>query len=145
MVKQHCLIISEKHVLRFNKIDKVDAARLDVIKRQLNQYGIVVEEWGGDVIAVPISAKNGTGIDQLLEMIILQAEMLELRAEADVPAHGYILESSMEKGRGAVATVISRGGILRNGDYFICGKTSGRVNSLTDSYGRRLKEVEPSV
>jgi translation initiation factor IF-2 len=132
-------------VVAVNKVDKVDTARLDVIKRQLNQHGITVEDWGGDVICVPISAKTGMGVDRLLEMLSLQAEMMELRAEINVPANGYILESSVEVGRGSVATVIAQNGILKVGDYMLCGTTTGHISSLFDSYGKRIKEVHPSV
>ena len=132
-------------VVAVNKIDKVDSSRLEVIKRQLNQHGITVEDWGGDVICVPISAKTGMGVDRLLEMLALQAEMMELRAEINVPANGYILESSVEVGRGSVATVIAQNGILKVGDYVLCGNTSGHISSLFDSYGKRIKEVHPSV
>ena len=104
-------------VVAINKVDKVDAARLDVIKRQLNQYGVTVEDWGGEVICVPISAKTGAGVDRLLEMLSLQAEIMELRAEVNVPADGYVLESSSEKGRGWVVTLIAQNGILKVGDY----------------------------
>ncbi len=132
-------------VVAINKVDKADAARLDVIKRQLNQHGITVEDWGGDVICVPISAKTGQGVDRLLEMLSLQAEMMELRAEINVPASGYILESSVEIGRGSVATVIAQNGILKVGDYMLCGNTTGHISSLFDSYGKRIKEVHPSI
>ncbi len=132
-------------IVAINKMDKVDSSRLDVIKRQLNQHGITVEDWGGDVICVPISAKTGTGVDHLLEMINLQAEVMELRAEINVPANGYILESSVETGRGAVATVIAQNGVLKVGDYLLCGNTSGHISSLFDSYGKRIKEVYPSI
>jgi translation initiation factor IF-2 len=132
-------------VVAINKVDKVDSARLDVIKRQLNQYGITVEDWGGDVICVPISAKTGTGIDRLLEMVSLQAEMMELRAEVDVPANGYILESSVETGRGSVATVIAQNGVLKVGDYVLCGNTSGHISSLFDSYSKSIKQVYPAI
>jgi translation initiation factor IF-2 len=132
-------------VVAINKVDKVDTARLEVVKRQLNQHGLTVEDWGGDVICVPISAKIGTGVDRLLEMVALQAEMMELRAEVDVPANGYILESSIEIGRGVVATVIAQNGLLKVGDYMLCGNTSGHISSLFDSYGKRIKEVYPSI
>ena len=132
-------------VVAINKVDRVDTARLDVIKRQLNQHGITVEDWGGDIICVPISAKTGEGVDRLLEMLSLQAEIMELRAEIDVPANGYILESSVEIGRGSVATVIAQNGILKVGDYMLCGNTTGHISSLFDSYGKRIKEVHPSI
>jgi len=132
-------------VVAVNKIDRVDSARLEVIKRQLNQHGIIVEDWGGDVICVPISAKEGTGVDRLLEMLSLQAEMMELRAEVGVPANGYILESSVETGRGCVATVIAQNGSLKVGDYVLCGNTSAHISSLFDSYGKRIKQLSPSI
>ncbi len=132
-------------VVAINKVDKVDITRLETIKRQLNQHGLTVEDWGGDVICVPISAKLGTGVDKLLEMIALQAEMMELKSEIDIPAHGYILESSFEKGRGCVATVITQNGILKVGDYIVCGNTLGHISSLFDSYGKRIKEVLPAI
>ena len=132
-------------VVAVNKIDKVDSSRLEVIKRQLNQHGITVEDWGGDVIYVPISAKTGEGVDRLLEMLSLQAEVMELRAEINVPANGYILESSIETGRGSVATVIAQNGILKIGDYLLCGNTTGHISSLFDSHGKRIKEIHPSL
>jgi len=132
-------------VVAVNKVDKVDSARLEVIKRQLNQHGITVEDWGGEIICVPISAKTGAGVDRLLEMVALQAEMMELRAEVDVPANGYILESSVETGRGNVVTIITQNGILKVGDYVLCGTTSGHINSLFDSYGKRIKQSYPSI
>lgn len=132
-------------VVAINKVDRVDAARLDVIKRQLNQYGVTVEEWGGDIICVPISAKTGAGVDRLLEMLSLQAEMMELRAEINVPAEGYVLESSSEKGRGWVVTLIAQNGILKVGDYVLTGTTSGHISSLFDSYGKRIKESHPAL
>lgn len=132
-------------VVAINKVDKVDITRLETIKRQLNQHGLTVEDWGGDIICVPVSAKLGTGVDKLLEMVALQAEMMELRAEVGVPANGYILESSSEKGRGCVATVIAQNGILKVGDFIVCGNTSGHISSLFDSHGKRIKEVLPAI
>jgi len=132
-------------VVAINKVDKVDVARLDIIKRQLNQYGITVEDWGGDIICVPISAKIGTGVDRLLEMVSLQAEIMELRAEINVPAEGYVLESSSEKGRGWVVTLIAQNGILKVGDYVLTGTTSGHISSLFDSYGKRIKASHPAL
>jgi translation initiation factor IF-2 len=132
-------------VVAINKVDKVDITRLETVKRQLNQHGLTVEDWGGDIICVPISAKLGTGVDKLLDMVALQAEMMELRAEVGVPANGYILESSSEKGRGVVATVITQNGILKVGDFIVCGNTSGHISSLFDSHGKRIKEVLPAI
>ncbi len=142
---KHVQLMESPVIVALNKVDRVDAARIDVIKRQLSQHNIIVEDWGGDVICAPISAKFGTGVDHLLEMISLQSDMMELRAEIDVSASGYILESSLEKGRGPVATVITQNGVLKIGDYFSCGDTSGRISSLVDSAGQRIKEALPSI
>lgn len=132
-------------VVAVNKIDKVDASRVDRVKQQLSQHDILVEDWGGEVVLVPISAKEGTGVDQLLEILVLQAEMLELKAEMEGSGKGYVLESKLEKGRGPVATVIGRHGRIKVGDFFVCGKTTGKINSLVNSYGKRIKEVAPSI
>lgn len=132
-------------VVAINKIDKVEPARVEIIKRQLAQYDLLPEEWGGHVVVVPISAKEGTGIDQLLEMILLQTQLMELKADVAGPAKGYVLEAKIEKGRGPVATFLARHGTIKIGDYFICGAVSGRVSSLVNSYGQRVKEVGPSV
>jgi translation initiation factor IF-2 len=106
---------------------------------------LLPEEWGGQVMVVPISAKEGKNVDHLLEMIALQAEMMDLKASVSATVQGYVLESKMLKGRGSVATVLCRQGILRVGDYFKAGSVVGKVTSLTDSTGAVLKEVGPSV
>ncbi len=132
-------------IVAVNKIDKVDVTRLEGIKRELAQQDLLPEEWGGSTVVAPISAKLGTGVDSLLEMIVLQAQLMELRADFDSPARGYILESKLEKGRGSVATIICQSGKLAMGDYFICGNTTGKISSLVDSYGRPIKDAYPSV
>jgi len=132
-------------IVAINKIDRVDEQRIEVVKRQLTQHDMLSEEWGGDTICVSISAKEGKGIDHLLEMIILQAEMMELKASKTVPAQGYILESRMLKGRGSVATLLCRQGTLRVGDYLTAGAVVGKVTTLTDSFGKQLKEAGPST
>lgn len=132
-------------IVAINKIDKVDKTRLETIKRQLAQYDLLPEEWGGQVVVVPISAKEGTNIDQLLEMILLQAQLMELKADIAGAAKGYVLEAKIEKGRGPVATLISQHGIVKIGDYFVCGNVTGRISSLVNSSGQRLKEALPSV
>ena len=132
-------------IVAINKIDKVDAARIEVIKRQLAQHDLVPEEWGGPVICVPISAKIGTGVAHLLELIVLQAHLMELKGNALIPVQGYILESKTEKGKGFVATVLCRQGTLRVGDFFKAGHVGGKVISLIDSFGKNRKEVGPSV
>jgi translation initiation factor IF-2 len=132
-------------VVAINKVDKVPAARIDIVKRQCAQYDLVPEDWGGDVICVPISAKTGMGVDYLLEMILLQAQIMELRADVSGLAQGYVLEAKLEKGRGVVATIICQKGTMRVGDYFKAGLVVGKVSSLVDSQGKRLKEVGPSI
>ena len=132
-------------IVAINKIDKVDASRMDIVKRELAQHDVLPEDWGGDAICVPISAKEGTNVDQLLEMVILQSQIMELRAAQSGPAKAYVLEAKLEKGYGSVATVISRGGIIAVGDFFVCGNTVGRVTSLINSYGKRIQKVGPSI
>lgn len=132
-------------IVAINKVDKVDKTRLEIVKRQLAQHDLLPEEWGGEIVCVPISAKTGEGIDHLLEMIVLQTELMELKAVKDIPAQGYVLESKLEKGRGPVATVLCRQGTLRVGDFFSAGTVKGKVTSLTNSEGDRCKSVGPST
>lgn len=132
-------------VVAINKIDKVDEAAIDRVKMQLAQHDVLVESWGGQVIAVPISAKVGTNVDQLLDMLALQAEIMELKARQSGQGIGAILESKIEKGRGVVATLILRHGIVRVGDYFKAGSVTGRINSLVNSDGARLEQVGPAI
>jgi translation initiation factor IF-2 len=133
-------------IVAVNKIDKVDAARLDIIKRQLAQHDLLPEDWGGEIVCVPLSAKSGEGIDKLLEMISLQAQLMELRADKECTARGVVLEGRLEKGRGAVATLISQHGTLNVGDYIVCASgAAGRINSLVDSAGRVVKYAGPAI
>ncbi len=132
-------------VVAANKMDKVSPERLDVIKRQLSQHDVLVEDWGGSVVLAPISAKTGQGVSELLDMIILQTQLMDLRADWAGTAKGFVLESTLERGLGPVATIILQHGILHLADYFTCGSTSGRVTSITDSYGTKLSTVEPSI
>ncbi len=130
-------------IVAINKIDKPEA-NPERVKQQLSEYGLIPEEWGGDTIMVPISAKRKQGIDQLLEMILLLADILELRADPDKPAKGAIIETKMDKGRGPVATVIIQEGTLRLRDIFVAGDVMGRVRTMFDDKGRPLKEALPS-
>jgi len=132
-------------VVAINKVDKVEPRRIEVVKRELSQHGLMVEEWGGDVVCVAISAKTGLGVDALLEMVLLQAQLMELRADISGGAKGYVLESKLEKGRGPVATVISQHGKLKIGDYIVSGTTGGRVSSIVDSHGARVSEAMPAI
>lgn len=131
-------------IVAINKVDKVAPAQLDVVRRSLAQHDLVPEEWGGQVVCVPISAKLGTGVDALLDVVVLQSQMMDLKADITIPAQGMILESKFERGLGPTATVICRHGILRVGDYFVAGAVRGRATVLVDSLGRRVKEAHPS-
>jgi translation initiation factor IF-2 len=130
-------------IVAINKIDKANAEP-DRVKQQLAEREILVEDWGGEVPSVAVSAKKNQGLDDLLEMILLVAEMKDLKATAEGPARGVVLEARKEKGRGTVATVIVQQGTLRVGDYFFCGSTWGRVRAITDDDGNRVKEAGPS-
>ncbi len=131
-------------IVAVNKVDKADATRLEVVKRQLSEHDLLPEEWGGQVIVAPISAKTGKGVDELLELIDLQAQVMELEADYAGEAKGYVLESKLEKGRGSVATILLQQGVLRLGDYFVAGNVSGRVSSIVTSVGKQLKEAGPA-
>jgi translation initiation factor IF-2 len=131
-------------VVAINKID-VPGARPDYIKQQLTEHELVPEDWGGQTICVETSAVEGTGIDFLLEMLLLEAALLELKANPNKPARGVVIEAEVDKGRGAVATVLVQSGTLRVGDVFISGRYSGRVRAMMDDLGKRLKEAGPSV
>jgi translation initiation factor IF-2 len=132
-------------VVAMNKIDKADPARLDVIKRQLAQQDLLPEDWGGQIVCVPVSAKTGQGIDTLLEMVALQTQLLELKAEQNCPGKAHVLESRIDKGRGAVATVLGYHGTIKVGDYFTCGNATGHVTSLLNTYGASVLFVGPSI
>ncbi|GBD98549.1 translation initiation factor IF-2 [bacterium BMS3Abin07] len=131
-------------VVAINKIDKPEA-NPQKIRTELSEYGIVPEDWGGENIMVEVSAKQKTGIDELLEMILLQAEMLELKADPDMPARGAIIESKLDRGRGPVATVLVGAGTLKVGDAFVAGHTFGKVRALINDMGKRVSESGPSV
>jgi len=131
-------------VVAINKIDKPEANQSKV-KNELSEYGIISEEWGGQNIFVEVSAKNRIGIEHLLEMILLQAEVMELKANPDKSARGTIIEAKLDKGRGAVATVLVQSGKLKVGDAFIAGTHSGKVRALIDDSGRRISEAGPST
>jgi translation initiation factor IF-2 len=131
-------------VVAINKIDKVDA-QVDRIKQQLSDRGLLAEDWGGDVVMVPVSARTKQNLDLLLEMILLVAELQDLRANPARPAMASVLEAKLDRGRGPVATVLVRNGTLHVGDYFICGTVFGRVRAMLDDRGEQVKEVGPSM
>ena len=131
-------------VVAINKID-VTSARPDYIKQQLTEHELVPEDWGGQTICVETSATDGIGIDFLLEMLLLEAALLELKANPNKLARGVVIEAQVDKGRGAVATVLVQSGTLRVGDVFVSGRYSGRVRAMMDDLGKRMKEAGPSV
>jgi translation initiation factor IF-2 len=131
-------------VIAINKIDK-PGAEIDRIKQDLLQHEIVIEEFGGEIMAVPISAKTGQGIDKLLEVILLQAEILELKAHKNALAKGIIIESRIEKGRGVVVSALVQSGTLQKGDVIIAGISCGRVRAMHDECGRNINQAGPSI
>jgi translation initiation factor IF-2 len=131
-------------IVAINKIDKPDA-NPELVKSQLSERGLIPEEWGGDTIFVPVSAKMGTNIDELLEMILLVAEMLELKARRKGRATGTVIESKLEKGRGPLATLLVKKGELKVGDAIVCGTAYGKIRAMFDDKGNRIKAAYPSM
>ncbi|HEU5171433.1 MAG TPA: translation initiation factor IF-2 [Gemmatimonadales bacterium] len=131
-------------IVAINKID-LPTANVEKVKRDLLQHNVVLEEFGGNVLSAAISAKKGTGIEHLLEQIVLQAELLDLKANPEGRAHGTVLEATLDPGKGPLATVLVQKGTLRVADDFICGKFSGRVRALFDERGKQVKEAAPSL
>lgn len=131
-------------IVAINKTD-LPAANPDRVKQELTEHGIVVEEWGGETIAVNVSALQGQGIDELLEMILLVAEMEDLKADPDCPARGTVIDAKLDRGRGPVATVLISQGTLRVGDDFVVGNYCGRVRALINDQGENVKEAGPSM
>jgi translation initiation factor IF-2 len=132
-------------VVALNKIDKTSQDRIDVVKGQLADQGLLPDDWGGQTPCVAISAKTGQGVDELLDVIRLQADMLDLKTSSQEKARGFVLESKMEHGRGAVATVILQQGTICRGDHFICGPASGKVSSIKNFVGKNLECAGPSI
>ena len=131
-------------LVAINKIDK-EEANADLVKQQLSTHGVVIEEWGGDTIAVGTSAKSGIGISELLENLLLLAEMEDLRASRDVPATGVVIEARMDKNMGPVATVLVQTGTLKVGDYVAIESTFGKIKAMFNENGKRLRKAEPST
>lgn len=131
-------------IVALNKMDK-PGAKPDRVKQQLSEAGLVPEEWGGDTVVVPVSAKTREGVDDLLEMIVLVAEMQEVKTDPTRKGRGYIIESQMDKGRGPVATALIRSGVLRVGDVIITDTTWGRIRNMFDSRGRQVKKAGPAT
>jgi translation initiation factor IF-2 len=131
-------------VVALNKIDKPEA-NPDRVKQDLSTQQVVPEEWGGDTIFVPVSAKTGKGVDQLLESLLVQSEVLELKAPKDAPAKGIVIESRLDKGRGSVASVLIQSGTLKRGDIVLAGSVFGRVRALLDESGNTIDSAGPSI
>jgi translation initiation factor IF-2 len=131
-------------IVAINKIDKPNA-NLERVKRELAEHGLLSGEWGGDVTMVEVSAKKRIGIEELLEMVLLQAEMMELKANPAKTARGHVIEAKLDKGRGPVATILIQEGTLKAGDVYVCGVHSGRVRSMYNDRGQRLEQALPSV
>ena len=131
-------------IVAINKIDKADAD-VERVKRELSELKLVPEDWGGETIFGAISAKTGEGVDELLELILLQAEMLELKANPNKPARGTIVEARLDKSKGAVATVLIKSGTLSQGDFFVCGNQYGRVRAMLNNRGKRMISAGPSM
>ena len=139
----HAKAANVQIIVAINKIDK-EGANPDRVKQELTEHGLVIEEWGGDVICVPVSAKTGEGIDDLLENVLLVAEVQELRANPNRLAKGTVIEARLDKGRGPVATLLVQNGTLHTGDIIIAGTAVGRVRVMTNDKGKTVKAAGPS-
>ncbi len=131
-------------IVAVNKIDK-PGANIERVKQELTEHGLIAEDWGGSTVFVPVSAKSGENIDTLLEMILLTAEVLELKANPNRRARGLVIEAELDKGRGPVATILVQKGTLKVGDFVSAGAASGKVRAMIDDKGRRVKEAGPST
>lgn len=131
-------------VVAINKMDKPDA-NPEKVKQELTQHEVIPEDWGGDVICVPVSALKGEGIDNLLDAVLLQAEVLELKAPVNTPAKAVVIESRLDKGRGSVVTVLVQSGVLKKGDMVLAGTTYGRVRALLNEVGKQVESAGPSI
>ncbi|MCL2023022.1 MAG: translation initiation factor IF-2, partial [Oscillospiraceae bacterium] len=140
----HAKAAEVRIIVAINKMDR-EGANPERIKQQLTEHGLVPEEWGGETICVPVSAHTKIGIDKLLESILLEAEVLELKANPNRAARGVVIEASMDKERGTIATLLVQNGTLKLGDYVVAGMTSGRVRVMTDDKGKRIETAGPSV
>jgi len=131
-------------IVAINKIDKPNT-NPEKVKRDLSKYGLVAEEWGGDTMFFPISAKTGEGVDEFLEGIVLQSELLELKANYGKKTRGTIIEARLDKSRGPVGTLLIRTGTLNQGDFFVCGESFGRIRAMSDDRGQKIKSATPAM
>ena len=141
---QHAKAAKVPIIVAINKIDKA-GVDMDKLRNELSNHGLISEDWGGDTMFVPISAKTGAGIDTLLDSILVLAEVLELKAPINIPAYGIIIESRLDKGRGAVATVLIQGGTLHKGDMLLAGEHYGKIRAIQDDSGNECDNVGPSI
>jgi translation initiation factor IF-2 len=141
---QHAKAANVPIVVAVNKMDK-PGADPDRVKTELSKNGLIAEDWGGDAMFVPISAKTGMGVDNLLDSVLVQAEVLELKAVVDCPAHGVVIESRLDRGRGAVMSVLVQQGTLRKGDIILAGLEYGRIRALSDETGKPIESAGPSI
>ncbi|MBU3187115.1 translation initiation factor IF-2 [Clostridium estertheticum] len=140
----HCKAANVPMIVAINKIDR-PGANIDKVKQELTEHGLVAEDWGGDTICVPVSAHTKEGIDTLLEMILITAEMLELKANTKRHAKGTVIEGKLDKGRGPLATLLVQNGTLHTGDSIIVGSTYGRIRAMFDDKGKKIKTAGPSI
>ena len=140
----HCKAAKVPIIVAINKIDR-PGANIDKVKQELTEFGLVAEDWGGDTICVPVSAHTKEGIDTLLEMIVITAEMLELKANPSRHAKGTVIEAKLDKGRGPLATLLIQNGTLSTGDSIIVGSTYGRIRAMFDDKGNKIKTAGPSI
>jgi len=140
----HCKAAKVPIIVAINKIDR-PGANPDKVKQELTEFGLVAEDWGGDTICVPVSAHTKEGIDTLLEMVVITAEMLELKANASRRAKGTVIEAKLDKGRGPLATLLVQNGTLNTGDSIIVGSTYGRIRAMFDDKGKKIKTAGPSM
>jgi translation initiation factor IF-2 len=140
----HCKAAKVPMIVAINKIDR-PGANIDKVKQELTEFGLVSEDWGGDTICVPVSAHTKEGIDTLLEMILITAEMLELKANSSRSAKGTLIEAKLDKGRGPLATLLVQNGTLKTGDSIIVGSTYGRIRAMFDDKGNKISTAGPSI
>ena len=131
-------------IVAINKMDR-ETANPERVKQQLTEHGLVSEEWGGDTICVPVSAKTQMGLDSLLEMVLLEADVLELKANPNRLAKGTIIEAELDKGRGPIATLLVQNGTLHQGDIIIAGKEWGHVRAMFNEHGHKIFEAGPAT
>ncbi|TFH93928.1 translation initiation factor IF-2, partial [Porphyromonas levii] len=118
---------------------------IDRVKQELTEHGLIAEDWGGDTVCVPVSAHTHEGLDSLLEMVVLSSEMLELKSNPDRKAKGTVIEAKLDKGRGAVATLLVQNGTLHVGDSIVVGTSYGRIRAMFNAHGKKIKSAGPSM